>query len=77
MGQGSEGGHFYVPVGLLSWEVPGLSHSHSLPPPTGPARRNLCHRAQRAEGELWLSDGEEQVGELRGGGSLTSTLCLY
>ena len=33
LGQGSEGGHFHIPVGLLSWEAPGLSHSHSLPPP--------------------------------------------
>lgn len=64
LGQGSEGGHFHIPVGLLSWEAPGLSHSHSLPPapPTGPARRDLCHRAQRAEGELRPSDGEELVG---------------
>ena len=63
LGPGSEGGCFYVPVGLLSWEVPGLGHSHSLPPPTGPARRDLRHRAQRAEGELWSSDGEERVGD--------------
>uniref|UniRef100_A0A452FV55 Collagen alpha-1(XVI) chain n=1 Tax=Capra hircus TaxID=9925 RepID=A0A452FV55_CAPHI len=60
----ARGGHFHIPVGLLSWEAPGLSHSHSLPPapPTGPARRDLCHRAQRAEGELRPSDGEELVG---------------
>lgn len=37
--QDSEGGHFHIPVGLLSWEAPGLSHSHSLPPPTPPAHR--------------------------------------
>lgn len=47
--QGSEGGAFPIPVGLLPWEAPGLSpfsQPAPRPPPTGPARRSCVHRAQ-------------------------------
>lgn len=39
-------------------------------------RRDLCHRAQRAEGELRPSDGGGGGGGRRGSGSLTPTLSV-
>lgn len=53
LGRGTEGGQVAATPGRCQ----ASDFSSAFPDPTGPARGDLCHGAQRAEGELWVSVG--------------------